>query len=86
MRIRDLRLFGSRARGQGHGDSDLDVLAMIDDLTAAERKAVWEYSGDILTNHEVILGGMTLSTQRWRELQDGKRRIVAEIERDGVPL
>ncbi|MBK8096833.1 MAG: nucleotidyltransferase domain-containing protein [Planctomycetes bacterium] len=31
-------LFGSRARGQGHKDSDLDVLVVIDDLTSAERR------------------------------------------------
>jgi predicted nucleotidyltransferase len=85
-RVRDLRLFGSRARGEGDEDSDLDVLAVIDDLTARERREAWEYTGDVLTEHDVILGGMTMSTADWLDLRARERRIVSEIDRDGVPL
>lgn len=85
-RVRDLRLFGSRARGEGHEDSDLDVLAVIDDLDRHERREAWEYTGDILTAHDVIVGGLTLSTADWLDLRARERRIVAEIDRDGVAL
>lgn len=29
-RLRDLRIFGSKARGDDHGDSDIDLLVLID--------------------------------------------------------
>lgn len=32
-RVSELCLFGSRARGEGHEESDLDVLVAIDELT-----------------------------------------------------
>jgi uncharacterized protein len=85
-RVRDLRLFGSRARGEGHEDSDLDVLSVIDDLDRRERREVWEFTGDIMTEHDVIVGGLTVSTADWLDLRARERRIVTEIDRDGVPL
>ena len=85
-RLRDLRLFGSRARGEGHEDSDLDVLAIVDDLSTCERREVWEFTGDIMTEHDVIVGGLTMSTTDWHDLRARERRIVTEIHRDGVPL
>jgi predicted nucleotidyltransferase len=85
-RVRDLRLFGSRARGEGHEDSDLDVLAVIDDLNRHERREVWEFTGDIMTTHDIIVGGLTLSTADWLDLRARERRIVAEIDSDGVCL
>jgi uncharacterized protein len=85
-RIHVLLLFGSRARGEGNEDSDLDVLAVIDDLTSAERRQVHEQTGDALTVHDVILGGFYTSTAHWQDMRDRRLRIVDEIDRDGVPL
>ncbi len=85
-RVRELLLFGSRARGEGHEDSDLDILSVIDDLDRRERREVWEFTGDLMTAHDVIVGGLTLSTAEWLDLRANERRIVAEIDRDGVPL
>lgn len=85
-RVRDLRLFGSRARGEGHEDSDLDVLIVIDGLTTAERREVWDRSADMLTADDLLIGGLVVSTAQWHDLVARERRIVGEIERDGVPL
>ena len=85
-RLRDVRLFGSRARGEGHEGSDLDVLAVVDDLTSRERREVWEHTGDVMTEDDVIVGGLTLSTADWRDIQARELRIVGEIERDGIAL
>jgi hypothetical protein len=85
-RLRDVRLFGSRARGEGHEGSDLDVLAVVDDLTHRERREVWDRTGDVMTQDDVIVGGMTLSTAAWQDLQARELRIVGEIERDGIAL
>jgi predicted nucleotidyltransferase len=39
-RLRQVVLFGSRARGSGRADSYLDVLVLVDGLTRAERREV----------------------------------------------
>jgi uncharacterized protein len=85
-RVRDLRLFGSRARGQGHAESDLDILVVIEAMTGAERQAIWDYSGRLFEQYEVVVSTFTLASDRWHQLQEQGRLIAREIERDGVAL
>jgi len=85
-RLADLRLFGSRARGEGHEESDVDVLVAVDDLTSDERMAIWFESGHLQERFEVTVSTFTLPTERWRRLVSQGRLIAREIERDGIPL
>jgi uncharacterized protein len=63
-RLVDLRLFGSRARGEGHEFSDLDVLVVVQDMTSDDRWAIWRRSGELDMEHEVTLSTCTLSAAR----------------------
>ncbi len=81
-----LVLFGSHARGQATEDSDVDVLAVVDGLTLADARTVDAIVGDILTEQDVVLSPLVLSAARFDELRARERRLVAEIERDGVPV
>lgn len=46
-RLRDLRLFGSEARGQGVADSDIDLLVLIDGLDEGTWRAVLDMAHSI---------------------------------------
>ena len=85
-RLAELRLFGSRARGEGSEDSDVDVLIVIDGLTWLEGRELTDQTGDLLTRHDVLISPFAMSLARWTELRDLERRIVREIERDGIAL
>lgn len=85
-RCSDLRLFGSRARGEGHAESDLDILVVIDGMTNAERQQVWDFSGHLFVRHEVPVSTFTLTDSRWRQLQAQGRLIARDIVRDGIRL
>ncbi|MBC8068965.1 MAG: nucleotidyltransferase domain-containing protein [Deltaproteobacteria bacterium] len=85
-RVRELTLFGSRARAQGDEDSDVDVLVAIDDVTSEEAREIAYICGDLLTEHDVIVSPLVLATARLDELRRRERLIVREIARDGVRL
>jgi predicted nucleotidyltransferase len=85
-RLKEAALFGSRARGEGDEDSDLDVLVVVDDLESHEGRAVAHHAGDLLTRYDVIVSPFVLSTARMQLLRDRERLIATEIERDRVPL
>lgn len=85
-RLRELALFGSRARGEGHEDSDVDVLVVIEGLTGPEAREVAYEAGDVLTRHDVLVSPFVVSAERMAELRARERRIAAEIARDAVPL
>jgi uncharacterized protein len=85
-RVRELVLFGSRARGEGNEDSDVDVLVAIDDVTSLEAQEIAYFCGDLMTEHDVLVSPFVLSTARLAELRRRERLIARDIDRDGVPL
>ncbi len=83
-RLRRIALFGSRARGEGDEDSDLDVFVEVDDLSHAEGREVGHLAGDMLTRHDVLLSPFAVSTAHFEHLRSRERLIAREIERDAV--
>ncbi len=85
-RLAYLVLFGSHARGDAGEGSDVDVLVVLDDLSAADGREIDAMVGDILTREDVLVSPLVLSARRFNELRARERRLVAEIDRDGIPL
>jgi predicted nucleotidyltransferase len=85
-RLRELALFGSRARGDAREDSDVDVLVVVDALTTSEAREVAHACGDLLTRHDVIVSPFVIATDRMHELRMRERRIAREIDQDAVRL
>jgi predicted nucleotidyltransferase len=85
-RLRELALFGSRARGEGDADSDLDVAIVVDGLTWQEGREMGWLAGDLLTKYDVIVSPFAVSSDHMEQLRSRERLIAAEIARDGVPL
>lgn len=85
-RLASLTVFGSRARGEGSEESDLDVLVVVDELTGSEARDVRYLAGDLLTRHGVLVAPLVLSREQFARLRARERRIAREIERDGISL
>lgn len=85
-RLREVVLFGSRARGEGSEDSDLDVLVVVEDLTSSEAREVRYVVGDLLTRHGILVSPLAMSHHRFEQLRRRERRLAQEIARDGIPL
>jgi predicted nucleotidyltransferase len=83
--VEQVLLFGSRARGEGNAESDLDILVLTTrEMTWIERRAVIDALFDIELAHDVLLSPLIVSGQEWRQ---GPYRILPihdEIARDGV--
>jgi predicted nucleotidyltransferase len=84
--VRDVKLFGSYARGEAHEGSDLDVLIVVDALNNVEGREIAHLAGDVLTEFGLLISAFTQSTESWQALRDRERLIVSEIDREGVPL
>lgn len=48
-RLRDMRLFGSKVRGDDHPESDIDLLVLVEDLDSDRRTAVVGLASSIST-------------------------------------
>jgi hypothetical protein len=65
QRLSSLVLFGSRARGQGRDDSDLDLLVRVEQLTRADRGAICDLAFDIGVKHHLVIFPLVADTNTW---------------------
>ncbi len=77
-----LTLFGSRARGEGRDDSDLDVLVLVRGMTRADRRQLVDDAADVGLTHDLVLSPLVADADAWRD----DLPIARSIAQDGVPL
>jgi uncharacterized protein len=77
-RLRGLLLFGSRARGAGRDDSDLDVVVDVQGVTRDERGAILDLAADLSVEHGLVLSPLVV--------QEGRTRLPEGMLRGAVPL
>jgi predicted nucleotidyltransferase len=85
-RVLDVRLFGSKARGDFAPDSDLDIFIVLDNSDWSAKDQIRFIAADISLEYDVLLNTHILSRQRWEELAYHRATLWCELERDGVSL
>ncbi len=80
-RIRDLFLFGSKARGDSHPDSDIDILILVDDDDWRFSHAISRIAARISLNYDVLLGPRVIQQARWR-----RSLLYSTVSSEGIHL
>lgn len=85
-RTREVRLFGSHARGDAHEESDVDVLVVVEDLSEAERRDVFDmaYAIDSSSPEWLGLSPLPYAASQAADLRARERRLLLDIDREGV--
>ncbi|MEM7204718.1 MAG: nucleotidyltransferase domain-containing protein [Planctomycetota bacterium] len=84
--LHEIRLFGSRARGEGTADSDLDLTVIVTPTGRSRRYEVSDCAYDIGLRHSVLLAPTVITRERLDELRARERRFAADLDREGIPL
>ena len=87
-RLREIVLFGSHARGEADEESDVDLLVVVDGLTEAERRDVFDlaYTIDSTSPEWIGLSPLPYSTAQASELRARERRLLREADEEGIRL
>jgi predicted nucleotidyltransferase len=80
-RLERFVLFGSRARGEGRADSDLDVLAVVRALSREERREAIDYAGEVEARTGLIVSAIVRDAEAWSA---NSGALAREIDRDGI--
>ena len=83
-------LYGSHARGEARGDSDVDVAVVVRADAEQTGRARWTLAGeafDIMLDTGRLVSPFTITDEHWRH-PDGFSNpfLVSHIRRDGVAL
>ena len=88
-RVAMIRLFGSRARGDFHEDSDIDAMVVLRGPAGwPERQEVIRIAADVglAGPGYVDIMPKTIAEDEFRRLLREEWRIALDVEREGIPL
>ncbi len=82
----ELRLFGSKARGDDRADSDIDVLVIVgsDDWRISD--VVYGVATDILLQTDISISPKVISENLLKQLQKEDTFFLRNISRDAIAI
>jgi predicted nucleotidyltransferase len=86
--VLSLCAFGSRARGEGRPDSDLDVLVLVRDNDWRQRRHIYGLADDAMYDHDyrIALSPLVMAQAEFEQMVARERRLALDILRDRIPL
>ena len=82
--LRQILLFGSRARGDAQDGSDYDMLVVVDQRTPELRAAILEVESQCMERYGALVATVLRSETEWQQLQG--LPLARNIAREGVGL
>lgn len=79
-------LYGSKARGDFHEGSDLDVLLLVKECNVKIEDQIGRIAFDLLLKYEVLLSPMVLTAEHFSYLGSLQAGFFQEIAKDGIDL
>jgi Predicted nucleotidyltransferases len=83
-KLREVWLFGSRARGDFHANSDYDILVVAEGDRHELSDIAVDYSYSILCEFSELIGPLTYSPSEWE--REKRTSLGRTVLRDGVLL
>ncbi len=77
-----IELFGSRARGTGRDDSDLDIFVSLRAANRGDKTAIFDHGFDVGLEYGLTLSPLVGSAETWR----ADSPIGLAVQRDGIQL
>ena len=84
--VRELVLFGSRARGNYRRDSDIDVLVLVNRETLKNWEKIQSLSALVSLKFDVVLSAIVMDAKRYKIHSELGTLLFRNISRDGIRL
>jgi predicted nucleotidyltransferase len=85
-RLRGIRLFGSKARGDFDPESDLDIAILVDALDRETKRRIIDIVANVEVEFLLVVSSLVLSWEDFQSLLARERRIALDIEGEGVSV
>ncbi len=82
----ELRLYGSRARGDNEYDSDYDILIIVPNLTKEVKNRIRHIVWETGLNNDMFISALIVSQSEWYESPLRVSPLKKTIDREGVLL
>ena len=86
VKILEIRVFGSRARGKATEDSDLDVFLVVDLLSHAIEKYISDCAWEAGFPEDIIIMPITISIDTLRNSPLRESVFIKNVYREGIAV
>jgi predicted nucleotidyltransferase len=84
--VLDMRVFGSRARGDATSDSDLDIYIEMESVTPELRRQISEVAWEVGLEMDRMISTLVVTREQLEHGAMGVSPIILNIQADGVAL
>jgi len=85
-RVRQMILFGSKARGDTHAYSDIDMLLIVDTEDWRFSHAISSIAADVSLAYDVLIGPRIIGQERWARMRHHHVTLYENVQADGIEL
>ena len=82
--VQELLIYGSKARGQSHAESDLDVLLIVKDDASARKRELRRIGYRLAATTEVLPSILAYTEKEWESRKTSGSTFRKAVERDAV--
>lgn len=84
--VKELTLFGSRARGDYRRNSDIDVLVLINRESLKNWERIQSLSASVSLKFDVVLSALVMDAKRYKAHSQLRTLLFKNISQDGIRL
>ncbi len=84
--IRQVMLFGSKARSESTSESDIDVLLLVNAESWPLTDAIVELAADINLEYDLLIDVRVIGIERWKHMAEMQAGLYRTILQDAIPL
>lgn len=86
LNVVDMRLFGSKARGDFDPDSDLDILIILENADWTVRDQIHLLAARVSLEYDVLINTHLFSRAGWENMTHRRATLWRHVQCDGIPL